>query len=58
MTDHTPFLAGGVDYVSVDSGETDVVCLAHQDIAGRRKSLSDVFGDEMATEVWDRFTVH
>jgi hypothetical protein len=24
----------------------------------RRKSLSDVFGDEMATEVWDRFTVH
>ena len=23
-----------------------------------RKSLSDVFGDEMATEVWDRFTVH
>ena len=22
------------------------------------KSLSDVFGDEMATEVWDRFTVH
>jgi DDE superfamily endonuclease len=24
----------------------------------RRKSLSDVFGDDMATEVWDRFTVH
>ena len=24
----------------------------------RRKSLSDVFGSEMATEVWDRFTVH
>src|ERR1700741_3724101 len=24
----------------------------------RRKSLSDVFGAEMATEVWDRFTVH
>jgi hypothetical protein len=23
-----------------------------------RKSLRDVFGDEMATEVWDRFTVH
>ena len=23
-----------------------------------RKSLSDVFGAEMATEVWDRFTVH
>jgi DDE superfamily endonuclease len=23
-----------------------------------RQSLSDVFGDEMATEVWDRFTVH
>ena len=23
-----------------------------------RKSLSDVFGDEMTTEVWDRFTVH
>jgi DDE superfamily endonuclease len=23
-----------------------------------RKSLSDVFGEEMATEVWDRFTVH
>jgi hypothetical protein len=23
-----------------------------------RKSLSDVFGDQMATEVWDRFTVH
>jgi len=23
-----------------------------------RKSLSDVFGNEMATEVWDRFTVH
>jgi hypothetical protein len=24
----------------------------------RRKALSDVFGEEMATEVWDRFTVH
>lgn len=24
----------------------------------RRKALSDVFGAEMATEVWDRFTVH
>ena len=24
----------------------------------RRKALSDVFGPEMATEVWDRFTVH
>src|SRR5437763_6370680 len=24
----------------------------------RRKAQSDVFGDEMATEVWDRFTVH
>jgi len=24
----------------------------------RRKSLSDAFGHEMATEVWDRFTVH
>ena len=24
----------------------------------RCKSLSDVFGSEMATEVWDRFTVH
>ena len=24
----------------------------------RRKSLRDVFGAEMATEVWDRFTVH
>jgi hypothetical protein len=24
----------------------------------RRKSLSDVFGAEMATEVWDRFSVH
>jgi hypothetical protein len=24
----------------------------------RRKSLSDVFGVEMATEVWSRFTVH
>ena len=23
-----------------------------------RKSLADVFGAEMATEVWDRFTVH
>src|SRR6202034_1285843 len=23
-----------------------------------RKSLSDAFGDEMATEVWDRFSVH
>jgi hypothetical protein len=23
-----------------------------------RKSLADVFGDEMATQVWDRFTVH
>ena len=23
----------------------------------RRKALSDVFGAEMATEVWDRFTV-
>jgi DDE superfamily endonuclease len=23
-----------------------------------RKSLADVFGPEMATEVWDRFTVH
>jgi hypothetical protein len=23
-----------------------------------RKSLSDIFGAEMATEVWDRFTVH
>jgi hypothetical protein len=22
------------------------------------KSLSDIFGDEMATEVWDRFTIH
>ena len=24
----------------------------------RRKALVDVFGAEMATEVWDRFTVH
>ena len=24
----------------------------------RRKALSDAFGAEMATEVWDRFTVH
>jgi DDE superfamily endonuclease len=24
----------------------------------RRKALSDVFGVEMATEVWDRFTIH
>jgi len=24
----------------------------------RRKALTDVFGAEMATEVWDRFTVH
>jgi hypothetical protein len=24
----------------------------------RRKALRDVFGAEMATEVWDRFTVH
>ena len=24
----------------------------------RHKSLRDVFGGEMATEVWDRFTVH
>ena len=24
----------------------------------RRKSLTDVFGEEMATEIWDRFTVH
>jgi len=24
----------------------------------RRKSLTDVFGDEMAAEVWNRFTVH
>jgi hypothetical protein len=24
----------------------------------RRKMLSDVFGVEMATEVWDRFTIH
>jgi hypothetical protein len=24
----------------------------------RRKALSDVFGEEMATEVWERFTVH
>ena len=24
----------------------------------RRKSLSDVFGDEIGDEVWDRFTVH
>jgi hypothetical protein len=24
----------------------------------RRKALADVFGAEMATEVWDRFTVH
>jgi hypothetical protein len=24
----------------------------------RRKALADVFGEEMATEVWDRFTVH
>ena len=24
----------------------------------RRKALSDVFGPEMAAEVWDRFTVH
>src|SRR5215472_4743236 len=24
----------------------------------RRKALSDVFGPEMATEVWDRFTIH
>ena len=24
----------------------------------RRKALADVFGPEMATEVWDRFTVH
>jgi DDE superfamily endonuclease len=24
----------------------------------RRKALSDVFGTEMAAEVWDRFTVH
>jgi hypothetical protein len=23
-----------------------------------RKSLADVFGSEMAAEVWDRFTVH
>jgi len=24
----------------------------------RRKALADVFGTEMAAEVWDRFTVH
>jgi hypothetical protein len=24
----------------------------------RRKALADVFGEEMAAEVWDRFTVH
>jgi DDE superfamily endonuclease len=24
----------------------------------RRKALADVFGAEMAAEVWDRFTVH
>jgi DDE superfamily endonuclease len=24
----------------------------------RRKSLADVYGPEMATEVWDRFTIH
>jgi DDE superfamily endonuclease len=24
----------------------------------RRKALADVFGEEMATEVWDRFTIH
>jgi hypothetical protein len=24
----------------------------------RRKALADVFGEEMATQVWDRFTVH
>ena len=24
----------------------------------RRKTLVDVFGPEMAAEVWDRFTVH
>jgi hypothetical protein len=24
----------------------------------RRKSLADVFGADMAAEVWDRFTVH
>jgi len=24
----------------------------------RRKALADVFSPEMATEVWDRFTVH
>jgi len=24
----------------------------------RRKALADVFGPEMAAEVWDRFTVH
>jgi hypothetical protein len=24
----------------------------------RRKSLSDVFGAEMASEVWNRFTIH
>src|SRR5499425_2960677 len=24
----------------------------------RRKALADVFGAEMATEIWDRFTVH
>jgi hypothetical protein len=24
----------------------------------RRKTLADAFGTEMATEVWDRFTVH
>ena len=24
----------------------------------RRKALTDVFGAEMGTEVWDRFTVH
>jgi hypothetical protein len=24
----------------------------------RRKALVDVFGAEMATQVWDRFTVH
>ena len=24
----------------------------------RRKALADVFGTEMAAEVWDRFTIH
>jgi hypothetical protein len=24
----------------------------------RRKTLANVFGEEMAAEVWDRFTVH